>query len=252
MAYSEEELREYYSALPEQGGFDALCKMVLPGGLSDKRVLDLGCRRGKGIYKLSDKVFKNGHVIGVDWRPEFLEVAKAGEARAVEKNGLTKSNMEFVLAYPEQLAICGIEAHSLDYIFVNSVLNVMLDPAEVLKQACSLLKKDGTLVCQTALATMPRDAEVVAEARKLGNVVQAAPHRKKFASWLLSAGFDMQSYETLESSPVSVRAGVDDETVAPSVQTDERVSFTATTIMVQPMGSFDYGEFITADVSDFR
>ena len=252
MGYSEEELREYYSALPDEGGFDALCKMVLPGGLMDMKVLDLGCRRGKGIYKLSDKVYKKGRVIGVDWRPEFLEKAKAGEAHAAEKNGLAESNMEFICAYPEQLATCGVKPHSQDYIFVNSVLNVMLDPAEVLKQACCLLKKQGILVCQTVLASMPRDAQVVAEARKLGNVVQAAPHRKAFASWLLSAGFDMQSFETLDSVPVSANAGVDDETIAPTVQTDERVSFVATTITILPSGSFDYEEYITADVNDFR
>ncbi len=77
------ELEAYYAALPREGGLVAQCRMALEGvDLAGKRVLDVGCRRGKGVFKLSEQVGADGYVVGVDWRPDFVDTArKAASAK---------------------------------------------------------------------------------------------------------------------------------------------------------------------------
>ena len=133
MAFTLDELKAHYAQLPESGGLDSRCEMFVPGGLNDQMALDLACRRGKGVYKLSDHVGPAGRVIGVDWRESFIERAREGEERAAQRNGLVASNMEFVVAYPELIDQIGIEEGTLDYVYVNSALNLFYDPAHVIK-----------------------------------------------------------------------------------------------------------------------
>ena len=252
MAFSLDDLAAHYAQLPEAGGLDSRCEMFVPGGLNDQTVLDLACRRGLGVYKLSDHVGPAGHVIGVDWREPFIERAREGEAHAVEKNKLTKSNMEFVVTYPEMIDQIGIEEGSLDYVYVNSALNLFYDPAHVIKLIGRLLVPGGKLVCQTVLATTPRDKQVIAEARAIGNVVQAAPNRKNFALWLHNAGMDMPTYETLEARPIQPCDAVAADGQAPVVEPDEDARFTSCVVNVEKLGGFDYQAFLLKDMSDFR
>lgn len=252
MSIALDELVAYYTDLPSQNGLDSRCDMYVPGGLDSKVVLDLGCRKGNGVYKLSDAVGPAGKVIGVDWREEFIDAARAGEDKAAQKNGLTKSNMEFIVAYPELLDQEGIEEGSLDYVYVNGVMNLFYDPAAVFKIVGRLLRPAGLLVCQTVLAAGPRDAGVIADARRIGNVVQAAPNRKHLAQWLHNAGMDMPTYETVSARPVSADAGVDDATKANVIPTDEQVTFTSCVVRVEKLGGFDYQALLRDDISQFR
>lgn len=230
MPYDQAELKAYYDVLPEDGGFDSLCKMNVPAELPGQRVLDIGCRRGKGVFKLSAAVGERGTALGVDWRAAFVERARAEVPRALEKSGLARSNIEFVVAYPETLAEAGVGEESADAVFVNGVLNLFFDPAQALDQVCRVLKPGGRLICQTVLASQPRDAGVMAAARALGNVVQSAPDRRLFASWLAQAGFDAENLTVSEVRPVAVTAAVDEETQAAVVPSDERVSFMSVTV----------------------
>lgn len=253
MAFSLDDLATHYDQLPEAGGLDSRCEMFVPGGLNDQIVLDLACRRGLGVYKLSDHVGPAGHVIGVDWRESFIERAREGEAHATEKNKLTTSNMEFVAAYPELIDQIGIEEGTLDYVYVNSALNLFYDPAHVIKLIGRLLKPAGKLVCQTVLATTPRDKQVMTQARVAGNAVQAAPNRKDFARWLHDAGMDMPTYETLDAYPIQPGdAAASSDGRAPVIETDEDARFTSCIVNVEKLGGFDYQAFLLKDMSDFR
>lgn len=252
MAFSLDDLKAHYAQLPDAGGLDSRCEMFIPGGLASQTVLDLACRRGLGVYKLSDHVGPEGHVIGVDWRESFIERAREGEARAVEKNRLDASNMEFVVAYPELIDQIGIENDSLDFVYVNGVLNLFYDPTYVIKLIGRLLKPAGRLVCQTVLSAAPRDKQVVAQARAIGNVVQAAPNRKDFARWLHDAGMDMPTYETLDARPIQPDAATSSQGQAPVVETDEEPRFTSCVVSVEKLGGFDYQAFLRADIAQFR
>lgn len=252
MSLSLDDLVAYYTKLPTEGGFDSLCKMYVPGGLDSKVILDLGCRKGKGVYKLSDAAGPTGKVIGVDWREEFINEAKDGAEKAAQKNGLSKSNMEFIVAYPEMLAEAGIEEESLDFVYMNSVMNLFYDPAAVIKSIGHLLKPAGLLVCQTVLATGPRDAKVIEEARKIGNTVQAAPNRKSLAAWLHDAGMDMPTYETVDAHPITPQEATVGDATAQVVETDEKASFISCVARIDKLGGFDYQAFLRADISQFR
>lgn len=251
---SEQELESYYAGLPTEGGFDSLCKMNIPNDLFGQTVLDIGCRRGQGVFKLSAAVGEEGHAIGLDWRPDFIARAREKTPRALEKNGFATSNLEFICAYPEQLLDGDVVApESVNTVFLNGVLNLLFDPRATLKGVGRVLKPGGRLICQTVLAATPRDEAVVAQARKIGNVVQAAPHRKTFASWIGSAGFDMTTFTNLGERRIDPTAAVDDDTQAPVVATDERASFVSCTIEVIKPDGHDYvRDVIRKDISQFR
>lgn len=253
MSLSHEGIVTYYNALPRSGGFDSRCDMFAPGGLDRAFAIDLGCRRGKGTYKLSDLVGPMGHVYGIDWAGDMIETARMGAEAALKKNGLAESNMEFVVCYPEELVQdSGIMEESVDVVYVNSVLNLMYDPAEVLKQIGAILKPAGILYCQTVLATMPRDKAVVEEARKMGNPIQAAPFRKDFARWLHEAGMDMPTFDILDSRPVRVDEGAEEGASVPVVASDEEAFFSACVVRIDKLGGFDYQAFLRDDISQFR
>lgn len=252
MTFTSEELKAYYQALPEVYGWDALCKMQLPKELFSKTVLDVACRRGKGVYKLSEQVGAHGKALGVDWRIEMLEKAREGEDRAVQKCGYEQSNMAFIQAYPEQLAQ-EVEEGSVHFAYVNCVVNVFYNPVEALRQIRTALAPGGLLVCDTVLASGPRNAAVVAEARKLGNAVQAAPFRKDFMGWLASAGFDITSIGTEVSETVDPTWNADSEPTVPVVETDEKVSFVGTSVRIYKPDNIDRHSLkLVEDISKFR
>ena len=60
MSERTETLAAYYARLPKEYGFASQCKMTLLGDIRGKRVLDIDCRRGKGVVKLSDHVARRG------------------------------------------------------------------------------------------------------------------------------------------------------------------------------------------------
>ena len=252
MKYSSEELSAYYDALPETYGRDALCKMELPKELTGKTALDVGCRRGKGVYKLSDQVGPKGSAIGIEWRTDMLERAKAGEESAVAKCGYGKSNMQFCNAYPERLEDA-VDESCADFAYVNCVLNLCYDPICALAQIHRALKPGGLLVCDTVLATGPRDASVVKAARSLGNAVQAAPHRKDLMSWLMAAGFDVTSIGAFAGDKTDPACDADGNPTIPVAPSSEPVSFVATSVRIYKADDIDrHSNKLLDDISSFR
>ena len=252
MGYTVEELQAYYSALPEVSGFDAVCKMQLPKELPYKTAIDLGCRRGKGVYKMAELVGPKGKAIGIEWRADMLACAREGEAHALQKCGFETSNMVFCEAYPENLCDV-IDEACADFAYVNSVLNLLYDPTRALAQLHRVLKPGGLLVCDTVLASGPRNAAVVAKARELGNAVQSAPHRKELMSWLMVAGFDVSSIGAFSMGKADPTLDADGNPTLPLTPSDEPVSFVATSIHIYKADGVDrHGNKLRKDISAFR
>ncbi len=189
-----EKLDAYYSDKKFEYGFASLCKMTLPNNLKGKTVLDIGCRRGRGCYKLSDRVGQNGHIIGIDWVQSYVDEASVGIQRAVHDTGLVTSNMEFHFAYPEDLSMAHVKDNSCDVIFINSVMNLFYDMELALKECRRVLKPEGLLICETALANIVRDKNVQAKAKEIGNSIQAAPYIVDFEDLLAKTGFSQVTY----------------------------------------------------------
>lgn len=190
---ADDALRRHYDGLPREGGFPARCHMELPRRmLSGARVVNVGCRRGKGCYKLSELVGPTGHVTGIDWRPAFIDEARGGVSAALERSRMPRSNMTFAVAYPEQLR-SAVAPESADYVYLNSSLALFADPLRALRECWAVLAPAGTLLLECAVAedASPSAARAltVEAARHLGNAVQAAPSRAQLMGWLAEAGF---------------------------------------------------------------
>ena len=195
----------YYAQANFEFGYASLCHMALPAGLAGKAVLDIGCRRGKGVFKVSERVGESGHVIGIDWTPEHIEEATARSERAARESGLSHNNMEFYLAYPEDLSAVGLGNATLDLAFINSALHLTYKPDEVVREMSRVLKSGGEAIFEVALACGERDEQVVEAARELGNSIQAAPFKDAFVQQLSDAGFATVEFE--EEKEISPSTG---------------------------------------------
>lgn len=185
----------HYRGQEREGGVESRCKMWLPAGLEGKRVLDVGCRRGKGAYKLAEAVGPEGFVLGVDWSPGYLDAARQGAVRAAEKAGLEAFPLEFALAFPECMAEAGVEAGSFDVVVANSVLNAALSIEKALCEASRALKPGGLLYFATLVAQEERDALERAQAAARGDVVGSALPWDGLERALAAAGFERASCE---------------------------------------------------------
>lgn len=223
-------LAAYYDRLPTEHGFASQCKMVLLGDISGKRVLDINCRRGKGVVKLSDYVGARGHVVGVDPNPAWVAIADSFVEDAWRKNGLPENNMEFHVAYPENLAVAGLADESFDLVFANSSINVAYCPEAALGEIYRVLRPGGMFMFDGVVAASPRDADTVARARTLGNAVQSALFRGDFEELLARVGFDRPEY--YEESDVRAETGFQDGFDVPVAETDEAVAFVKTTALI--------------------
>lgn len=185
-------LRNYYDGLACESGFESRCHMELPErSLVGARIVNVGCRRGKGTYKLSEQVGEGGFVVGVDWNEAFVEAARAGVPRALERSGFTRCNMAFSVGFPEDLAAAGIEDGWADFVYLNSSLSLFASPSRALEECCRVLAPGGMLLAEVPVA-VPGGADraaVVAAARVLPNAVQAAPTFEELLAWLAAAGF---------------------------------------------------------------
>ncbi|MEI3547488.1 MAG: methyltransferase domain-containing protein [Adlercreutzia sp.] len=172
------------------------------------RVVNVGCRCGKGTYKLSEQVGADGFVVGVDWSEAFVEAARAGVLKALDRSGLSRCNMAFRIGFPEDLAAAGIEEGWADFVYLNSSLSLFAAPARALRECCRVLVPGGVLLAEVPVA-VPGGAELAAAdgcscavsrghrrrrdgaraARALPNAVQAAPTFEELLAWLAAAGF---------------------------------------------------------------
>ena len=215
--------RAHYDALPPRDSFASMCRMVLPDNLQGRRVLDIGCRRGKGVYKLSSMVGPSGHVTGIDMSVEDIDDATAHIPSALVKSGLAASNMTFTVGCGEDLAAAGIAPASQDLIYINCLINVTYDPMRVLEQAAEALAPGGMLVLDTVVSTRERSQQVVAEARKIGNSVQSAPYERGLEMAL--AGLGLRNITIDHEFRVSPDQGCEADIRVAAVDTTEDAPF---------------------------
>lgn len=225
-----EELRDYYAKLPREYCFASKCKMSLLGDITGKRALDIDCRRGKGVIKLSDYVGHRGRAVGVDPSEEWIELARSFMDEAWRRNGLLENNMEYRTAYAEDLSMAGIEDGSFDLVFANSSINVDYSPVWAIQEAYRALRPGGLFIYDGVVTENERDEEVVEQARALGNSVQAALSRSSFERLVRDAGFDVPDYH--EERIMEPSEGYIEDFIVPVVETDEDPHFIKTTARI--------------------
>lgn len=222
-------LRSYYDKLPREFGFSSKCKMSILGDLHGKSILDVDCRRGKGVVKLADMAGLQGSVVGTDPSPALIDEAWAYLEESKRRGKLAGNcNVQFLAAFPEDLAAVGLRDEGFDVVFSNSSINVGYDMALALREIHRVLAPGGLLVLDGVVAEEKRDAAVVEQARAIGNVVQAAPSRHALEALLADIGFDR--IECFEESPVETNEGYLDDCKVPVAESDEAVAFIKTTV----------------------
>ena len=230
--WTAQELADFYKSRAFDWGFASICKMTLtPSLLKGKVVLDIGCRRGRGVYKLSAQVGEKGKAIGIDWASSFIEEAKAGAERAYRESGLPANNMEFHLAYPEDLISAGIGTKTIDAIYINNVITLIANPYQALCEFARVLKDDGLFICETVYSDKLRDESVAAAAKEIGNSIQAAHSQVEFEKLLYECGFSTP--EVVERYEVSPERGVTQDKKVEVIPSDEDVKFSAVALNIR-------------------
>lgn len=190
-AISPDTLRKYYDEKELEYAFTSDCKMHLPASeLKDKKVLDIGCRRGRGVYKISSMVGNDGFAMGTDWVPAYVEEAKEGADRAWHDSGLKGNNMEFRIAYPEDLMAASIGSGTFDAVYVNNAITLFYNQEQALREMARVLKPGGLLIMETVFSSDTHDSDFLQEARDLGNSIQAALTEDQNGEMLTAAGFN--------------------------------------------------------------
>lgn len=225
-------LADYYSGKQFEYGFASICKMLLPADdLKGKKVLDICSRRGRGVYKISSMVGNEGRAIGIDWSRAYVEESKDGIERAWHDSGLKGNNMDFYVAYPEDLISVGLGTNTLDVVYVNNVMTLFYDQAAALKEFARVLKPGGLLIMETVFADKSRDMEVVRQARAIGNSVQAALTREENYAWLEAAGFGTP--DVIDEYPVAPDEGYKHGYTVPMVSDADDVSYEAVSMYIR-------------------
>lgn len=228
---SDDLLKKYYESMKFEYGFASVCQMHLPADkLKGKSILDIGCRRGRGVYKLSGMVGNDGFAMGTDWVKEYVEEGKAGIDRAWHDSGLSKNNMEIRFAYPEDLLAASIGSGSFDYVYLNNAINLFYSQAQTISEIARVLKKDGTLILETVFASKERPANFIEEAKKLGNSIQASLTKDELESILDESNLKVNAIHD-EYDLTRDRGYKADEHVA-FVAGDEDVSYKSVTLEI--------------------
>ena len=224
-APAHDELVAFYDGKQFEYGFASICRMVLPGDLKGKVVLDACCRRGKGAYKLGSRVGDDGRVIAFDWSFDHIAEAKRGAERAWRDSGLHGNNIEFLVAYPEDLLSAGVGSGTVDVVYVNNVATLFCDPSAAFSEFNRVLKPDGLLVLETVVSSKRRDDDVIDAARAIGNSIQAARTRDELVAMLQEDGYE--GIEVLEERSVRPDEGFRRDFVVPTVDDDSGAAFAA-------------------------
>ncbi len=144
VAATPEHLRALYRDIhPDVSARYYGCGLVAPLALEGARVLDLGSGSGQDAYILSRLVGERGSVVGVDFTPEQLAIARGAQDWHADRYGYARSNVSFIEGDIEALGALGLEDASFDIIVSNCVINLCADKPAVFAAARRLLKPGG-------------------------------------------------------------------------------------------------------------
>ncbi|KUJ06554.1 ubiE/COQ5 methyltransferase [Mollisia scopiformis] len=158
---------------------------LIPHLKSNFKILDIGCGPGTITTDLA-KLVPEGHVTGVEYKPEPLENARALAA----EQGVT--NIDFQVADIHNLPF---ENGSFDVVHVHQVLQHIRDPVEGLREMKRVAKKGGIVACrESADMTWYPQSEGLTKWKQLYMRVAKArgsnPHPgSRIHVWAKEAGF---------------------------------------------------------------
>jgi len=144
------------------------------------RVLDLGSGAGIDAFIARDLVGESGSVIGVDFTPAMVELARKNN----QKLGFT--NVEFYLGDIESLPL---EDNVVDVIVSNCVLNLVPDKAKAFSEMARVLAPGGHFCISDVVSRGELPEDVRHSAEQYAGCVAGAIDLDKYVALLAEAGF---------------------------------------------------------------
>lgn len=178
IGYTEEELK----AIPEGANLGLGCgnPVALASIKDGENVLDLGSGAGLDCFIASQKVGKNGKVIGVDMTPEMIEKAR----KIAKKEGY--KNIEFRLGEIENLPVAD---NYVDVVISNCVINLSPDKIRVFTEAFRVLKPGGRLMISDIVLLMELPDFIKNSIEAYIGCISGAMMRDEYIEAIRKAGF---------------------------------------------------------------
>lgn len=164
------------------------CGSPIPTALHGKTVLDLGSGSGRDCFLLSKLVGPSGKVIGIDMTDEQLQVARRHIDHHTKKFGYSKSNVEFVSGYIEDLESAGIRSESIDVVTSNCVVNLSPAKRRVFSEVFRVLKPGGELYFSDVFSSRRIPAHIASDEVMLGECLGGALYIEDFRRLLCELG----------------------------------------------------------------
>ena len=143
-------------------------------------VLDLGSGAGVDVFRAAAVVGSEGHVIGVDFTPDMIELATANAAKA----GL--ATVEFRLGEIESLPVVD---GTIDLALSNCVINLVPDKRQAFAEIHRVLAPGGRFVISDIVTTGDLPDEVRADLGQWADCVSGAIDRADYLGIIDEAGF---------------------------------------------------------------
>lgn len=170
-------------------------------------VLDLGSGAGKICYIASQIVGFKGRVIGVDFNPAMLSLARKYQKEVGDRIGW--HNVEFHRSRIQNLRI--VEDESIDVIVSNCVLNLVRseDKKILFREMHRVLKKGGRIAISDIVSDEPVPKELQKDSELWTGCISGAFQKKEFIKAFEEAGFYGLKIEKFDERPWRTVQGIE-------------------------------------------
>ncbi len=176
------------------------CGSPIPADLEGKTLLDLGCGTGRDVYIASYLIGEEGKAIGMDMTPEQLSVARSHTKRHMEAFGFSKSNVEFIQGYNENLE--SIPDESCDVVISNCVINLSPHKEKVFSEILRVLKPGGELYFSDVFSNRRIPEELQNDPMLYGECLSGAMYIEDMRRLFLKMGIN--DYRILSNRPIDI------------------------------------------------
>ncbi len=148
-------------------------------------VVDLDCGGGLDVFLAAARVGPAGKAIGIDMKPEMLELARRNAAKA--DGGKPFTNVEFHQATIDKLPLSD---SSVDCVISNCVINLAPDKPAVFREIVRVLKPGGRLAVSDIALKKPLPPEISGNIMAYVGCIAGAIPIERYRNQLIEAGFD--------------------------------------------------------------
>jgi arsenite methyltransferase len=177
-------------------------------------VLDLGSGGGIDVLLSARRVGPAGKAYGLDMTDEMLTLAHENKRKA----GLT--NVEFLKGEIEHTPL---PDESVDVVISNCVINLSADKAQVLREACRVLKPGGRFAVSDVVTRGQISPEIRKSVLLWIGCVAGALDESDYLAKLAAAGFEeiniepTRVYKIDDAREFLASAGLDADAIAPQI-----------------------------------